>query len=796
MPFPHLILPRFTFEAPRRKTGFGFSPPKEFKKHGEALKEQVDEFLLAVSEKPKVAGFDPALILRVHLNPKSMIQEGDWEKSGLMLLSVDRDKTFILFCSDLDLTDFKTRLEKYKSGPIKKTSGETPKSAPYNQIFASIEEISSVSPEDKIGRLFNQQGITKLAQFQPGVDYVVDVQLWDFGSKDLNKKKLAEVKKFFLDKKGQVTDDSVEKGLVLIRVKCKGALISETLKLIDSIAVVDLPPQPSLTICKQLERSLKDFRPVQAPPERASSIAVLDSGLMTAHPLLAPAVGESTSLPAKLNSDDKHGHGTMVCGLALYGDVESCIDAGTFAPSLKLYSAKVLNDDCKFDDEKLIVSQMRDAITYFRSKYGCRVFNLSLGDERTPYKGGKVSAWASILDNLCRELDIIIVVSAGNYFYNPANPSEHHTKYPKYLLDTDARIIEPATGAIVLTVGALAKTANVPVGSSGRMVTLRPIAQPNEPSPFTRSGPGLGDSIKPELCEYGGNSAYDGLTSTRNDSLEEMAIISTNNQYLKRLFKTDIGTSYAAPRIAHAAARLFSNYPSGSANLIRAFLAASASLPEASEKLLSGLGENVPFQLCGYGRPDVQYAALSSLNKLMLYSDTKIKYDHFHLYHVPIPEEFFNTRGRKTITVTLAFDPPVRHTRFDYLGVTMSFRLIRGKDPKAIVEAFRQRTKKEAKVDGLTSTRFNCPFHPTPTIREGGTLQKGIFSTKQQFKPEYGQNYFLVVRCEKRWARKDEKDEQRYAVAVTLEHQDEIDLYTAIKQRVDVLVRVRARPRA
>ena len=36
-----------------------------------------------------------------------------------------------------------------------------------------------------------------------------------------------------------------------------------------------------------------------------------------------------------------------------------------------------------------------------------------------PLMAAKVSAWASILDHLARELDIIIVVSAGNYDHEP-----------------------------------------------------------------------------------------------------------------------------------------------------------------------------------------------------------------------------------------------------------------------------------------------------------------------------------------------------------------------------------------
>ena len=50
-----------------------------------------------------------------------------------------------------------------------------------------------------------------------------------------------------------------------------------------------------------------------------------------------------------------------------------------FIPQLRLFSARVLNENNEFDDEDLITTQMRQAIEYFRNTYGCRVFNASLG---------------------------------------------------------------------------------------------------------------------------------------------------------------------------------------------------------------------------------------------------------------------------------------------------------------------------------------------------------------------------------------------------------------------------------
>jgi hypothetical protein len=57
-------------------------------------------------------------------------------------------------------------------------------------------------------------------------------------------------------------------------------------------------------------------------------------------------------------------------------------------------------------------------------------------------------------------MNVVILVSAGNTLFNNSAAAEYLKNYPKYLLDPEAKIIEPATGAIVLTVGSLAFTAN------------------------------------------------------------------------------------------------------------------------------------------------------------------------------------------------------------------------------------------------------------------------------------------------------------------------------------------------
>jgi hypothetical protein len=638
--------------------------------------------------------------------------------------------------------------------------------------------------------------VKKPGDFNDSSLYIADVELWDVGTHDMNERRVAQLRRFIESEHGRVTDQYVGESMVLLRVRATGLLIKKLLYT-EYVATVDLPPKPALTVNELLQVSRQDLPEVSAPDDDAPGIAVLDTGLTTGHPLLGPAIGEATSIPQSWgDASDGHGHGTMVSGLALYGDVEECIRSRSFVPRLTLYSARVLNSQCAFDDDNLITTQMREAIEYFRETYNCRVFNISIGDPRLPYQGGKVSPWASILDTLARELDVIIVVSAGNWEHdsNPQAACDTCLRdYPRYLLDSAARIIEPATGLIVLTVGALAHSANIPRGSASNSVAFRPIAQQGQPSPFTRSGPGLGGSIKPEVCEIGGNQVYDGLIQ-RARCVAECSVVSTNRQYVQRLFATDAGTSYAAPKVAHTAARLFGAFPDASANLIRALLIASAQVPEAATALLKPLGDDAVLQVCGYGRPDLELAQASDEARVVLYAESELAFDNFHIYELPIPSKFIQQKGKRGISVTLAFDPPVRHTRFDYMGVKMSFRLIRGKTVDEVAEAFRARSQDEVPVDRLSSTKYECGMKPTPTAREGGTLQSATFKMTHTPQEDYGDTYYLVVRCERKWTR-DEHGPQRYAVVVVVQHSAPINLYNVLRERVTARLRVRPRAR-
>jgi len=452
--------------------------------------------------------------------------------------------------------------------------------------------------------------------------------------------KLAELQKFVQQRGGRMPDRYARDGLVMARVLLAGSALEEMLT-IPSIATVDLPPRATLLLAEIDNTMLDNLPNVKSPEPDAPRICVVDSGLTTGHPLLSTAVGEAMVASSSLTSPlDDNGHGTFVAGIAVYGNIEQCRQNLDFTPKFWIDSARVTNAHGEFDNERLIPTQMREAITYF-ADLGCRIFNISLGDRKSPYLGGKPSAWADVLDNLAHERDILIVVSAGNYEHDALDdvepiavlsgasgkfaclafavnaqapprktspvssgilPDAPLRDYPRYLLSDPARIIEPATAANVLTVGALA-IGGLPRSSQGgpfrNDVSPRTIAYLGQPAPFTRTGPGVRGAIKPELVEYGGSWSYNGAQGrvVRDTGL---GILSLNASFAGgQLFKVDHGTSFAAPRVAHLAAQLMQSFPDISANLVRALLVHSASIPAVADDMALTREERMRFY--GYG---------------------------------------------------------------------------------------------------------------------------------------------------------------------------------------------------
>lgn len=771
----HLQLVRLPETLPRRKTGFPGPTPQRGGGYGRRVRGEVEAAVQDQLRHRPAQFVDPSLILRVRMD--GMLLESDWEALGLTLLSSDEDKNIVLFSSAGDLAALMQRLDAF-DGPI--PDGQAGRR--YEGFVSRIENVGTLSPRDRLGVRFREAGITEAADLQDGQAYTVDIELWDFGGRAARERKAAEIEAFIANRAGDVHDLYIGPSITLLRATASGQALRPLLS-VPEIAYIDLPPVPDLVAQDLVGMELPAAPPIQPADADAPVIGVLDSGL-NEHPFLAQSIAGFTAFPPALGLADVWGHGTRVASVAAFGDLRNHPPGQPLQPAARLVSAKVVQDDGSFFERRTLPSQMREAITRLHADYGCRIFVISLGDARARNEAGRVGPWAATLDELARELDVLIFVSAGNR--NPrVGPAVEQgvTEYPSYLLEGANRLFEPAGAANIITVGSLANGTGLGARHE-HDAHVRPITNALEPSPFTRIGPGAGGIGKPDFVDVGGTLVFDAPSARLQGApmFPEAGVITLNHDFLRQLLTSGNGTSYSAPMLANKTAYLLRRFPWASANLIRALLAGAAVLPEPAERALAALAPEERVRICGNGQVDTLRAAYSDDHRVVLYAEERLEINQFAVYRVPIPREF-QGNGRRTIRVSLAFNPPVRRTRAEYIGTKMNFRLLRGCEIDDVFEHFRARGAEEGDPPNIAN-RFKCNLEPSPNRRDGNTLQTAS-KTYQRDTAAYGDEYYLVIRCVGGWAEEQEVA-QDFAVTVELEHQPGIQLHARLRQRLRV----------
>ncbi|MBS0251432.1 MAG: S8 family peptidase, partial [Proteobacteria bacterium] len=470
-------------------------PPRDVPGHAARVDAEIAEAVRETQARQPVQGIDPALILKVQMSRQ--LAEEDWRAAGFQVLAQEADNILVLFSSDFELTQFRQRLAQYR--------GEIPdgqKHPVHNGLFANIERIAALGPDDRIGPRMKAEGIQNAAAVDARRRFTVDVEIWDAATDAERQVRVQNLANFIEEEGGEVLSRYVGKaGLLLLRAKIRGALFRRLLN-VTVVAQIDLPPSPDLGEQNPPDLRIDDMDDPVPPPANAPIIGIIDSGLSD-HPLLAGTIVGRFGIPAALGDADLWGHGTRVTSIAAFGDVRECVDRRSFASPVRIVSAKVVNDQGRFDDAATVPEQMELAIRELRRR-GCRVINISLGDQaKIPYDGGRLSPWASTLDMIAAELDVLIIVSAGNPKSGAGAPwgdvAEGITReYPRYLVLPSNRLIDPATAACAITVGSLAH-GNGLRNDDGDGAEVRALTQRDDPSPRTRAGPGTANAIKPDL---------------------------------------------------------------------------------------------------------------------------------------------------------------------------------------------------------------------------------------------------------------------------------------------------------
>jgi hypothetical protein len=319
-----------------------------------------------------------------------------------------------------------------------------------------------------------------------------------------------------------------------------------------------------------------------------------------------------------------------------------------------------------------------------------------------------------------------------------------------------------------------------------------PLARIEQPFPLTRCGPSIIGAIKPDVVEHAGNLA---IVRT-SDRFREggLGVVSLNGGFAQgAVFGEDIGTSYAAPLVAHKAARLLAELPLATPNLLRAVIGAHARWPQACEDLLNAHanpeGREKLLRLVGYGRVDDAALFRSLDSAVTLLAEESIGNDKHHFFELPLPTSFWSGDRRvREISVAMAYSPAVRTTRLDYRMSKLWFTLVAAPDLDAVTQAF-HRNREEGMGERNTNRWL------TNDARKRGTLQVSRWSFKQAL--ANGNKVFVVVtRQDSQWANGSDEQEP-YALTVTLADRElvNVNLYAEVRALLEARAQARARVR-
>lgn len=775
---PHLKFERES-PAPERRSSRGFSSiaaPDNVRAHGRRLKNRLKAARDAATK--DIGGYDSRLLIKISLTQKVAPEDLVKATGKIEVVSQEANTVILAFATEAQLEEFEARLSSLASG----------EHVSYPDFLYALDGFDRWSPNDRTGWALKRDG------FPDSRVFVIDVELWTVARLDEIEKICTNFETWIREQGGMIIDSVRKPYLTVFRVQVASHVAAGILHHRD-VRTVDLPPsvrlEPGL-----VRKTIRELDPVPIPPKNAPGVVVLDSGVITGHPVLGPAMGDALSFLKGSSASDEHGHGTLVSGLALYGDVAQCLRDSKFIPELRLFSGRIL-DNRNLGDAKLVVNQVEKAVRYFVNTYDCRVFNLSYGDRHKPYQGSHVSGLAVTLDMLSRELDVLFVVPTGN-FDDIENDPSWLSEYPKYLTSDAAVLIDPAPALNALTVGSIARYDQGDHPPFSNDPAYRAVAHADQPSPFTRHGPSVNGAIKPDLVEYGGNFIFDTHSGTLDiGASRRTGEVSTNWKFLQqRPFSQDFGTSFAAPQVAHAVAKLTGEYRRAGVDLCRAILLAHARTPDACAQLFRSDPEALR-NITGYGQVNQTALFRSTGDCVTLWAEESITNRHHHFYEIPIPDSFWAGPPRpRELTVAIAYRPPVRTTRVDYQAVRFGFKLVSADVLDDVVDSFDAAVDIESTLripERVSGRRFS------ERLRSKGTGQASTWTFLRPSRAVRRQSWFVVVtRMDSRWGENLSMEREKYALAVNLSDRSgstlqlQGSLYAQVQARLRQRVQLKA----
>ena len=386
------------------------------------------------------------------------------------------------------------------------------------------------------------------------------------------------------------------------------------------------------------------------------------------------------------------GHGTNVASLILFG--RQPLDQ-PLVPQAKIYSIQVMEND----HGRISLSQLKQKIIKGIEKYRIKVFNISMSDTVSKDINEGISEYATVLDEIAYNYDVLFVTATGNIFWNAEEyapyPYEHYNPQNPQL-STSSNVGAPAECMNGITVGAVDSLPN------GLPAVYTKKSHLDFTMPFGKAYAEkaiMNDNlIKPDVLSEGGDDVHG-----------EAGMIDVIEGGGYEFIRKSFGTSLATPLISNLCARIIKQYPSLQASSIKSLVINIASptrfqdLEEVKEiiQLRNVQLTNIPNvrsyhrltagRFCrmieGHGvvPRDDSNAILSDDNEVTFVGEDSLRNNEIKCISLRLPDQLVRNGKRQevklVVSATLSFmaqtvpDDIVRYNPFH-----VSFRFLRGRE--------------------------------------------------------------------------------------------------------------------
>jgi len=573
----------------------------------------------------------------------------------------------------------------------------------------------------------------------------------------------------------------------------------------------------------------------EAAPDGSPAACIVDTGVHQSHSLLSHSLRpeDCHACDPDWNTDDHHGHGTEMAGLALYGDLGGAVQSKhKIRLRHGLESIKFLPPSGANPPELYgAVTATAASLVEIEAPNRRRVFSVATTTDAgtTPSSSsqivlGQPSSWSAAVDALAAGLAIettedgmvfldaeeesvkrLFIVSAGNV----------DDFDDDYLARCDLEPVqEPGQAWNALTVGAYTELTEFDAHESG-YDGWTPLAPQGELSPYSRTSVAFHPRwpAKPEVLLEGGNVARSPEGTGFDWPYAFQRLTTKRSLPDARLFTVTRQTSAATAQAAHLAASIMADYPSVWPETVRGLIVHSAEWTPAMKARLDAARQRRPrdalHRRYGMGVANLVRATRSATDALTLVAENVIhpfdgdgRMREIHFHSLPWPTDILtdlgglNVRLRVTLSYFIEPNPGSRGwaRRYSYASHGLRFDVRRAAESN---DDFRKRLNQLALAEeekrATSHASDSAEWYFGADYRASGSLHTDIWSGTAADLADRGA--IAIYPVTGWWKEQKSRDHSergaRYALVVSIETPgQDVDIWTPVAEQVGIPIEI------